>query len=286
MPRVVMSKGGGGGSGVGRLQEGARRHGEGSLVGRGSNKGWERLGEGAKKVGRGWEREQKMLGEVGRGSKKGWERLGEGKGAWLGEGAKQGRKHLERSKRGVQEGTELCVGRRESIWRGGNVISVCVGGGKEGNKRRTWNGRWGGSQPVQCASQPIQYSCPASFDPRPVSYTFMTDAWKRAYALMMDVWKHARCPPRCLPTLSTPLRVAPHASITSSSTPTSHRPVHASPPTHTHTHTLSLYSSLFTLAFPDAITSISSAKSQSLQRAPLTRPGPGSTAHPGYQVAL
>eukprot|EP00955_Chlamydomonas_euryale_P079195 363265-Chlamydomonas_euryale.AAC.5 len=36
---------------------------------------------------------------------------------------------------------------------------------------------------------------------------------------------------------------------------------------------------LFTLAFPDAITSIpSSAKSQSLQRAPLTRPGPGSTA--------
>eukprot|EP00955_Chlamydomonas_euryale_P040186 351613-Chlamydomonas_euryale.AAC.2 len=43
---------------------------------------------------------------------------------------------------------------------------------------------------------------------------------------------------------------------------------------------------LFTLTFPDAITSISSAaKSQPSQRAPRTRPGPGSTAHPGYQVA-
>eukprot|EP00955_Chlamydomonas_euryale_P063766 358768-Chlamydomonas_euryale.AAC.1 len=40
------------------------------------------------------------------------------------------------------------------------------------------------------------------------------------------------------------------------------------------------------LAFPDAITSISSsAKSQSLQRAPLTRPGPGSIGHPSYRVA-
>eukprot|EP00955_Chlamydomonas_euryale_P083828 363895-Chlamydomonas_euryale.AAC.4 len=45
---------------------------------------------------------------------------------------------------------------------------------------------------------------------------------------------------------------------------------------HTHMHTL--YSLLFTLAFPEAITSISSSlKSQSLQRAPFTRPGPGST---------
>eukprot|EP00955_Chlamydomonas_euryale_P050960 354720-Chlamydomonas_euryale.AAC.2 len=52
-----------------------------------------------------------------------------------------------------------------------------------------------------------------------------------------------------------------------------------------HTHTLSL-SLLFTLAFPDAITSISpAATSQSLQRAPITRPGPGSTALPGYRVA-
>eukprot|EP00955_Chlamydomonas_euryale_P010343 111134-Chlamydomonas_euryale.AAC.1 len=50
------------------------------------------------------------------------------------------------------------------------------------------------------------------------------------------------------------------------------------------THTHSLFT--FKLAFPDAMTSISSAaKSQSLQRAPLTRPGPGSTAHPGYWVA-
>eukprot|EP00955_Chlamydomonas_euryale_P045002 353033-Chlamydomonas_euryale.AAC.15 len=49
----------------------------------------------------------------------------------------------------------------------------------------------------------------------------------------------------------------------------------------THTHTLTLL--LFTLAFPDAMTSISSAaKSRSLQRSPLNRPGPGSTAHPGY----
>eukprot|EP00955_Chlamydomonas_euryale_P028721 303076-Chlamydomonas_euryale.AAC.6 len=39
------------------------------------------------------------------------------------------------------------------------------------------------------------------------------------------------------------------------------------------------------MAFPDAVTSISfSAKSQTLQSAPLTRPGPGSTALPSYQV--
>eukprot|EP00955_Chlamydomonas_euryale_P014466 155486-Chlamydomonas_euryale.AAC.2 len=49
------------------------------------------------------------------------------------------------------------------------------------------------------------------------------------------------------------------------------------------THTMSL---LCALAFADAITAIySAAKSQSLQRAPLTRPGPGSTALPGYLVA-
>eukprot|EP00955_Chlamydomonas_euryale_P064149 358864-Chlamydomonas_euryale.AAC.4 len=48
-------------------------------------------------------------------------------------------------------------------------------------------------------------------------------------------------------------------------------------PCHTCAH--ALYSLLFTLAFPDAIISISSfAKSQSLQRALLTRPGPGLTA--------
>eukprot|EP00955_Chlamydomonas_euryale_P043631 352653-Chlamydomonas_euryale.AAC.1 len=42
---------------------------------------------------------------------------------------------------------------------------------------------------------------------------------------------------------------------------------------------------LFTLA-SDAIAAISPlAKSQSLQRAPLSRPGPGPTAHPGYKVA-
>eukprot|EP00955_Chlamydomonas_euryale_P052292 355106-Chlamydomonas_euryale.AAC.4 len=44
---------------------------------------------------------------------------------------------------------------------------------------------------------------------------------------------------------------------------------------------LTLYSVHFALAFPNAITSTSSAaKSQPLQRAPLARPGPGSTALP------
>eukprot|EP00955_Chlamydomonas_euryale_P039224 351330-Chlamydomonas_euryale.AAC.1 len=57
---------------------------------------------------------------------------------------------------------------------------------------------------------------------------------------------------------------------------------HAHTRSHTHSHTLCF----FIIAFPHATTSVSSAaKSQSLQRAPFTRPGPGSTAHPGYRVA-
>eukprot|EP00955_Chlamydomonas_euryale_P079017 363236-Chlamydomonas_euryale.AAC.3 len=49
---------------------------------------------------------------------------------------------------------------------------------------------------------------------------------------------------------------------------------------HTVRHMYTLYPVLFSLAFLDAITSASSAaESQSLQRAPLTRPGTGSTAH-------